>query len=106
MLITGRPHGLKLSGQHLLAFNNAIELAGKHLPTEFNRIPRKADALKKWKATEFRTFLLYIGPSPKPEFDASCLIFLFRRHLLVRLLTEESQSALKKRLLAEVLENV
>lgn len=62
MLITGRPHGLKLSGQHLLAFNNAIELAGKHLPTEFNRIPRKADALKKWKATEFRTFSLYIGP--------------------------------------------
>lgn len=32
------------------------------LPTDFARRPRDLDCLKKWKATEFRLFLLYLGP--------------------------------------------
>lgn len=33
-----------------------------HLPSEFNRLTRSIDELEFWKATEYRTFLLYTGP--------------------------------------------
>ena len=39
--------------------NEAIR---NHFPSSFNRKPRRLDELKMWKATEFRTFLLYVGP--------------------------------------------
>ncbi|KAF0755251.1 Uncharacterized protein FWK35_00015296 [Aphis craccivora] len=32
-----------------------------YLPSEFNRLPRSLEDLGYWKATEFRTFLLYTG---------------------------------------------
>ncbi|CAI6370279.1 unnamed protein product [Macrosiphum euphorbiae] len=32
------------------------------LPSEFNRLPRTLEEVEYWKATEFRTFLLYTGP--------------------------------------------
>lgn len=32
------------------------------VPSEFNRRPRSLSDYKDWKATEFRTFLLYLGP--------------------------------------------
>lgn len=32
------------------------------MPSEFNRLPRSLDEVEFWKATEFRTFVLYIGP--------------------------------------------
>ncbi|XP_025208584.1 uncharacterized protein LOC112603960 [Melanaphis sacchari] len=33
-----------------------------YLPSEFNRLPRSLEECEHWKATEFRTFLLYTGP--------------------------------------------
>ncbi|XP_060868148.1 uncharacterized protein LOC132943258 [Metopolophium dirhodum] len=32
------------------------------LPNEFNRLPRSLEECEYWKATEFRTFLIYTGP--------------------------------------------
>jgi len=32
------------------------------LPTEFNRLPRPLEEFEYWKASEFRTFLIYTGP--------------------------------------------
>lgn len=44
----------KISGE-LIAFKINI-------PMEFNRKPRSLNDIKRWKATEFRQFLLYSGP--------------------------------------------
>ncbi|XP_077270983.1 uncharacterized protein LOC143902160 isoform X1 [Temnothorax americanus] len=35
---------------------------GSFMPSEFNRKPRSLTDLCRWKATEFRSFLLYLGP--------------------------------------------
>lgn len=44
-----------------LVSDRLIELR-KYVPSEFNRKPRSLSELDTWKATEFRTFLLYLGP--------------------------------------------
>lgn len=41
--------------------NRLLKLA-IFFPREFNRKPRSLSELDRWKATEFRTFLVYIGP--------------------------------------------
>ena len=55
-----RPHKLS-AGQITLISNNLSQFKGL-LPSEFVRQPRELKELKRWKATEFRQFLLYTGP--------------------------------------------
>lgn len=56
------PVPLKLSHSVISRIScNLLSL--KHsLPSEFCRKPRSLDDIKRWKATEFRQFLLYTGP--------------------------------------------
>lgn len=46
---------VRTMSEHLLSFR-------KYIPFEINRKPRELSDLARWKATEFRTFLLYTGP--------------------------------------------
>lgn len=39
-----------------------LETMKKHIPVDFNRKTRGLNELKHWKATEFRLFLVYVGP--------------------------------------------
>ena len=55
------PRHVKLSSRQIKQLsNNLVELKGK-LPSEFARQPRSLEHVKRWKATEFRQFLLYTG---------------------------------------------
>lgn len=49
------------SAKSKLLSNNLIYLKNV-IPIDFHRKPRGVDELPRWKATEFRTFLLYLGP--------------------------------------------
>lgn len=39
-----------------------LEIKNNHYPREFSRRPRPLKLFKYWKATEFRSFILYLGP--------------------------------------------
>lgn len=54
------PH--RLSAGQLCIISNFHQAIRQNIPADFNRKPRGLDELKHWKATEFRTFLLYTGP--------------------------------------------
>ena len=55
------PRLCRLSRQQIKNISDTLErLAGK-IPSEFARQPRTLDELERWKATEFRQFLLYTG---------------------------------------------
>jgi hypothetical protein len=53
-------HFLK-SGPRICKLSSVLSLKGK-MPREFARQPRSLIELQRWKATEFRQFLLYTGP--------------------------------------------
>lgn len=52
----------KLSPAILRSLSSRLERLNGSLPSEFVRQPRSLLEVDRWKATEFRTFLLYTGP--------------------------------------------
>lgn len=53
---------IRFSGQVSNIISEHLTSSKAWIPREFNRKPRKLDELQRWKATEYRTFLLYLGP--------------------------------------------
>ena len=66
------PH--RLSRVQIALVSETLLSYREHFPREFSRKPRSLKELDHWKATEFRSFLLYTGPSslkgvlPKKKF--------------------------------------
>lgn len=56
------PPPLKLPSNILNSISSALISFQNSIPSEFCRKPRGLDEVKRWKATEFRQFLLYTGP--------------------------------------------
>lgn len=56
-----KPHRLGTGALRLL--NAALSAAHDWWPSDFNRKPRSTEEVKYWKATEYRSFILYLSPS-------------------------------------------
>lgn len=54
------PH--KLCARDIINISNTLISLIKYTLIEFARKPRALKEAKRWKATEFRNFLLYTGP--------------------------------------------
>ena len=52
----------KKSHTQLSIISNFNEDISRYFPSSFQRKPRGLEELKMWKATEFRSFLMYVGP--------------------------------------------
>ena len=73
--------GLKLPLRITDKINLNIVSVSAYIPCEINRKPRSLEFVRRWKATEFRTFLLYTGPvvlrdALLPEYDSYYFNFL------------------------------
>lgn len=44
------------------SISNELNKIKSFFPVEFNRLPRTLEEFEYWKASEFRTFLIYTGP--------------------------------------------
>ncbi|XP_031350255.1 uncharacterized protein LOC116178316 isoform X1 [Photinus pyralis] len=53
---------VRLPHQKVTTMSQRLLDLKRRIPIEFNRKPRSLEELKYWKATEFRTFLIYLGP--------------------------------------------
>lgn len=56
------PRTCRLSSTLLQAVSNRLNTYRSFMPRQFARKPRSLNEVRMWKATEFRTFLLYTGP--------------------------------------------
>lgn len=52
----------KLPAKVVLHISDGLKALQNKLPSEFCRQPRDLDVIRRWKATEYRQFLLYTGP--------------------------------------------
>ncbi|KAK4879871.1 hypothetical protein RN001_008017 [Aquatica leii] len=58
----GGPLKTRLQSYKVTEISRRLENLKCHIPVEFNRKTRTLAELNRWKATELRTFLLYVGP--------------------------------------------
>lgn len=54
---------VRLSANSVRAISKRLESLKSFIPSEFNRKPRGLNELARWKATEFRMFVVYLGPT-------------------------------------------
>lgn len=92
----------KLSGRSISIICARLDILKKYCPSDFARRPRSLDACSKYKATEFRQFLLYTGPVVAYGIlDEQVYKHFLFLHAAVRILISNSPSRLQLNL-AEV----
>lgn len=60
--ICGPAHPVKFPARVINLLSSKLIALQVHFPSEFNRQPRTVSEIKRWKAPELRSFLLYSGP--------------------------------------------
>lgn len=78
---------VRLPTHEVLKISEELEEIKQYTPIEFSRKPRRLTEVAFWKATEFRMFLLYIGPIVLEKHLPTNLFSHFKKlHVAIRLL--------------------
>lgn len=87
---TRGPLGVRLCSRDIDNLSANLTSFIKNIPSEFPRKPRSLRELDRWKATEFRSFLLYLGPIVlKNLLTADCYTHFLSLHIAIRILSNE-----------------
>lgn len=87
LLLMKGPHKSRLRAAQIEALSKDILNLRKFIPIEFARRPRGLNELDRWKATEFRLFLLYLGPIVLQKYlDADYYKHFCALHIAIRIL--------------------
>jgi hypothetical protein len=82
------PLNVRLPRKEVCNLSSKLLFLASYVPLEFARKPRSLDEVHRWKATEFREFLLYSGflvldgILPGPLYDHFLLLFVANRILM------------------------
>ncbi|XP_046395753.1 uncharacterized protein LOC124163014 [Ischnura elegans] len=88
---TSGVHSVRLPSRSIALLNQKILGVQKCVPTDFSRKPRAISELLRWKATEFRMFLLYTGPFLMKDVLAPAVYNHFLSlHYAIRILATEA----------------
>lgn len=98
--INGRPLNIRIAARNVNEISKMLVSLKTSTPKEFSRKPRGLNEVNNWKATEFRTFLLYTGPIVMKQFlKRDAYLHFLTLHIAVRILScpllIESESNLK-----------
>ncbi|XP_046606824.1 uncharacterized protein LOC124302169 [Neodiprion virginianus] len=83
----------KWSGRQISVISSRLKDIGKLCPREFSRPPRPISEFKRYKATEFRQFLLYTGPVVLyGVLESDYYLHFLLLHIAIRILSTSSAS--------------
>lgn len=87
------PLKIRLNSAKCKFLSNSLIGLKNVIPIDFHRKPRGVDELPKWKATEFRTFLLYLGPVVlKNKINEKCYLNFMCLHVSIFILLKSNVS--------------
>lgn len=90
--LCGKP-STKLQYRHIVSIDQSLTKLSSCIPLEFNRKPRNISDFKRWKATEFRQFLLYTGPVVlKPILSKERYLHFLTLHVAIYILSSFSSN--------------
>ncbi|XP_029164443.1 uncharacterized protein LOC114946024 [Nylanderia fulva] len=84
-------HKQKFSAKMIKEISANLKTIAKWIPSEFARKTRELENLDRWKATELRLFLLYVGPVALQNYlPKKYLIHFISLHCAIRILCHET----------------
>lgn len=84
------PRNIRLSSEDVKSVSHHLIEIRSCIPSEFARKPRGLEDVDRWKATEFRQFILYTGIIVmKPVLSTICYNHFLSLYVAIRILTDE-----------------
>ncbi|XP_060872826.1 uncharacterized protein LOC132946776 [Metopolophium dirhodum] len=91
--IKGSPISVRLQNRKVQEISGNLLFLKSSMTSDFSRFPRGLNEVPRWKATEFRLFLLYIGPIVlKDILNNECYLHFMCLHICFRILLVKNSS--------------